>query len=233
MCKTKVPHIFPQSSLNGPGGCTEQSPGGLLLCQRQTSGGQPETDTVECTAPRAEGKYILKTHIVTKTETINKTRKGAIRGMWCQRDVIAVRRSEGIYIWPQYITELNCRPDSCHNEILGNLFHFYWENTLKYNLWVSKKKHWVDKGRNIQIFLSLLPEFVSVCTCFSKLCCIKHSHFPAQQLPSQNAIQVLKHLFRFEVGLFRDRDSCKLSTSILYHKTSKEAFSFSSKKPKC
>lgn len=86
MCKTKPPYAFLQNCLNDPGACVEQFPGGLLLCQRQTSGGQPETDTAECTEPRPEGKCILKTQPATKTETMNKTSKGAIS------DLPAVRR---------------------------------------------------------------------------------------------------------------------------------------------
>lgn len=74
MCKTKPPYAFLQNCLNDPDACVEQFPGGLLLCQRQTSGGQPETDTAECTEPRPEGKRM------------NRTSKGAIS------DLPAVRR---------------------------------------------------------------------------------------------------------------------------------------------
>lgn len=86
MCKTNPPYAFLQNCLNDPGAFVEQFPGGLLLCQRQTSSGQPETDTAECTEPRPEGKRILKTQPATKTETMNKTSKGAIS------DLPAVRR---------------------------------------------------------------------------------------------------------------------------------------------
>lgn len=75
------------------------------------------------------------------------------------RDVIAVRSSEGIYIWPQCTTKLNCRPGSCHNEILCNLFHFYCENTLKYNLWISEKK---IEGIKEEIFKFALAFFLNL-----------------------------------------------------------------------